>query len=73
MARGDYIMYLDSDNRWEQDYVQASMGAFLGGHLPNADAVYSGQYVYKGASEKPYAVWFGMLNKSLLTTKITLI
>jgi GT2 family glycosyltransferase len=63
-AHGDYIMYLDSDNRWEQDYVQASIGAFV--HLPDADAVYSGQYIYKGKSEKPYAVRFGRLNKSLL-------
>jgi len=66
MANGDYIMYLDSDNRWEPLYMEATVGAFA--RLPDADAVYSGLMIYSPhfSYEKPYSVLFGSLNKSLL-------
>jgi len=63
-AQGEYIMYLDSDNHWEPTYVQTMVGAFT--RLPDADAVYSGQMIYFGSADKPFAVRFGSLNKSLL-------
>lgn len=64
-ANGDIIMYLDSDNTWNSKYIETMVGAFI--HLPDADALYSGQYLFKGYDcEKPYAIRFGAYNKSLL-------
>ena len=63
-AKGDIIMYLDSDNEWDPKYIETMIGAFI--ELPNADAVYSGQYLYKNFDSKPYAVRFGTYNKPLL-------
>ena len=63
-AEGDIIMYLDSDNEWDLEYVKTMVGAFI--ELPDADALYSGQYLYKDFDSKPYAVRFASYNKSLL-------
>lgn len=63
-AKGDIIMYLDSDNEWDSKYIETMVGAFI--ELPNADALYSGQYLYKTFDSKPYAVRFGTYNKPLL-------
>ena len=63
-AKGDIIMYLDSDNEWDSKYIETMIGAFI--ELPNADALYSGQYIYKHFDSKPYAVRFGTYNKPLL-------
>ena len=63
-ATGDYITYLDSDNRWDPRYLSAVVGAFK--RLPDADAIFSGQYIYHGENTEPSAVRFGSLNKSLL-------
>lgn len=64
-AKGDIIMYLDSDNTWDSKYVETMIGAFF--HLPDADAIYSGQYLFKGYDyQKPYAIRFGAYNKTLL-------
>ncbi|HCR96567.1 MULTISPECIES: glycosyltransferase family 2 protein [Halomonas] len=62
-AQGEYIMYLDSDNRWDTRYVAAMVGAFQA--LPNAEALYSGLYRYHADSEEPSSVVFGPLNRSL--------
>lgn len=63
-AKGDIIMYLDSDNEWDSKYMETMIGAFI--ELPDADALYSGQYLYKNFDSKPYTVRFGTYNKSLL-------
>lgn len=63
-ATGTYITYLDSDNLWDPRYISTMVGAFK--RLPNADAIYSGQYIYHGENSEPSAVRFGSLNKSLL-------
>ena len=63
-AKGDIIMYLDSDNEWESEYIKTMVGAFI--ELPDADALYSGQYIYKSFDSKPYAFRFTSYNKSLL-------
>ena len=63
-AEGDIIMYLDSDNEWESEYVKTMVGAFI--ELPDADALYSAQYLYKSFNSKPYAARFTSYNKSLL-------
>lgn len=64
MARGEFIAYLDSDNTWRPDYLSAMVGAFL--LRSDADAVYSGQYLYRGCDDEPFAVRFGSYNQSLL-------
>jgi GT2 family glycosyltransferase len=63
-ARGQYLMYLDSDNNWDPRYIGAMVGAFA--RLPDADALYSGQLLYQGKANQPAAVRFGSFNKSLL-------
>ena len=64
-AEGDIIMYLDSDNMWDSKYIETMVGAFI--HLPDADAIYSGQYLFKEyGDENPYAIRFGSYNKTLL-------
>jgi GT2 family glycosyltransferase len=63
-AKGDLIAYLDSDNEWLPDYLCAMTGAFQA--LPDADAVFSGQYLYQGGEGEPFAVRFGSYNQALL-------
>lgn len=64
VAQGKYIAYLDSDNLWDARYIAAMVGAFL--KLPHAEAIYSGQLLFKGDNENPFAIRFASLNKSLL-------
>lgn len=63
-AKGDIIMYLDSDNEWDSEYIKTMVGAFM--ELPDADALYSAQYLYKNFDSKPYALRFASYNKTLL-------
>ena len=63
-AKGEYIMYLDSDNEWDSRYIETIVGAFI--ELPDADALYSGQLLYEDYDSKPYAIRFGSYNKPLL-------
>lgn len=64
-AKGNIIMYLDSDNTWDSEYIETMIGAFI--HLPDADAIYCGQYLFKGFDcPNPYAIRFGTYNKTLL-------
>ena len=63
-AKGDIIMYLDSDNEWDPEYIKTMVGAFI--ELPDADALYSAQYLYKSFYSTPYAFRFTSYNKSLL-------
>ena len=66
-AKGEYIAYLDSDNTWDARYIAAMVGAFA--KLPDADALYCGQYLFRGATDTPFAVRFGSLNRSLLANR----
>jgi glycosyltransferase involved in cell wall biosynthesis len=66
-ANGKYITYLDSDNIWDSRYVAAMVGAFI--KLPDADAVYCGQLLFKGNDKHPSAVRFGSFNRSLLNNR----
>ena len=64
-SNGKYIFYLDSDNDWHPNYLKAMVGAFL--ELPDADAIYSGQYLFKEFDDTaPFAMRFGSFNKSML-------
>lgn len=63
-ADGDYIFYIDMDNLWDSEYLATMMGVFL--MLPDADAIYSGQYVYNKDFKSLLGVIFGSYNKSLL-------
>ena len=64
LAKGEYIAYLDSDNIWCEDYLSATIGAFV--KLPDADAVYSAQFRYSNYNSDPEQFLFAPLNKSLL-------
>lgn len=66
-ANGKYIMYLDSDNIWDPRYISTMVGAFS--ELPDAEALYSGQLLFKNNCKNPYAVRFGNFNRSLLINK----
>ena len=66
-AQGKFIAYLDSDNLWDSRYLAAMVGAFL--ELPDAEALYSGQLLFKGKQKHPFAVRFGSFNRSLLTNR----
>ena len=64
-SKGEYIFYLDSDNDWDSDYLKTMVGAFL--QLPDADAIYSGQFLFKNFDDvHPFAMRFGSFNKSML-------
>ena len=63
-ADGEYIFYIDMDNLWDYEYLSTMVGLFL--MLPDADAVYSGQYVYNNKFKKLLGAVFGAYNKSLL-------
>lgn len=67
VAKGKYIMYLDSDNDWDERYVAATVGAFI--KNKDADAVYSGQLIYVGNRDNLESIRFGTLNKGLLKNK----
>ena len=67
VAIGKYIAYLDSDNIWDSRYLAAMVGAFL--ELPDAEALYCGQLLFKANKKYPYAVRFGSFNRSLLTNR----
>jgi GT2 family glycosyltransferase len=66
-AEGTYVCYLDSDNTWQPDYVAAMVGAFH--ELPDAEALSSGQLLFRGDQPDPFAVRFGSLNRSLLKNR----
>lgn len=66
-AKGEYVAYLDSMNTWDPHYLEAMIGAFL--ELPDAEAVYCGQLLFKTYGSKPYAVRYGSLNRSLLNNR----
>lgn len=66
-SKGEYIMYLDSDNDWDPRYMATMVGAFK--LLPNADALYSGQYLYEDNKENLVSIRFMPFNQSLLTNR----
>ncbi len=66
-AQGEYIAYLDSDNSWDERYLAAMAGAFA--RLPRTDALYCGQYLFRGAAKAPEAIRFASFNRSLLANR----
>lgn len=63
-AKGTIIMYLNPFNEWDYKYMETMIGAFI--ELPDADALYSGQYLYEYHDSKPHSAHFASYNKSLL-------
>lgn len=64
-AKGKYIFYLDSDNTWQKDYLETMVASYY--RLPDADAVYCGQYLYTQFDDSvPYAIRYGSMNRSML-------
>lgn len=61
---GEYIFYIDMNNLWDCEYLFTMMGLFS--LLPEADAVYSGQYIYNEGFKDLMGIVFGSYNKSLL-------
>lgn len=66
-SKGDYIAYLDSDNDWNEKYIESMIGAFF--ELKDADLIYSGQFLFNKNDEDPFEVRFGSFNKSLLANR----
>ncbi|MDO5859586.1 glycosyltransferase [Methanobrevibacter sp.] len=63
-AKGEYIFYIDMDNLWYEEYLESMMGAFM--QLEDADAIYSGQLIFKDNYKQLQGIIFGVYNKSLL-------
>lgn len=63
-ANGKYIFYIDEDNLWDIEYLSTMVGLFF--VLPDADAIYTGQYVYDNNFNNLLGIIFGSYNKSLL-------
>lgn len=63
-VNGDYVFYIDMDNLWDCDYLATMVGLFY--RLPDADAIYTGQFIYNEGFEKISGAVFGTYNKSLL-------
>lgn len=66
-SHGDYIFYLDSDNTWDSRYLKVMMGAFK--KVFDAQALYCGQYLFRGNSENCYAVRYASFNRALLENR----
>ena len=66
-AKGELIAYLDSDNTWQPEYLSAMVAALH--KTPNAQAAYSGQYLYRGSHPEPFAIRFASFNKGLLENR----
>lgn len=66
-ASGQILAYLDCDHRWDERYLATIVGAFT--ELPVADGIYSGIYLYRNQSKKPFAVRYGHCNRSLLENR----
>lgn len=66
-AKGDLIAYLDSDNTWQPEYLTAMVAALH--QSSNAQAAYSGQYLYRGTQPEPFAIRFASFNKGLLENR----
>lgn len=64
LSDGQIIAYLDSDNMWDDRYLAATVGAFV--ELPEADAIATGQFLFRGNDKKPFAARYGHLNKALV-------
>ncbi|UTB33060.1 MAG: glycosyltransferase [Methanobacterium sp. ERen5] len=64
---GEYVAYLNPDYSWDPRYMSAMMGAFS--KLEDADALYSGQFLFEGNKKHPFAANYGSLNKSLLENR----
>lgn len=63
-AKGEYITYMDDSHKWDLKFIETMIGGFL--KIPEAEVLYSGNYLFKKSEKKPYGVKFGSLNKSLL-------
>lgn len=66
-SHGDYIFYLDSDNTWDSRYLKVMMGAFK--KVFDAQALYCGQYLFRGNSKNCYAVRYASFNRALLENR----
>ncbi|NDV02626.1 glycosyltransferase [Pseudoroseicyclus tamaricis] len=65
-ATGDVVAYLDSDNSWDSRYLAAMLGAMRAG---NADAVYSGFWIWRGDDNAPSALRYGHFHRGALENR----
>lgn len=66
-THGEYVTYLNPDYSWDPRYMSAMMGAFS--ELEDADALYSGQFLFEENKKYPFAANYGSLNRSLLENR----
>lgn len=66
-ATGDWIAYLDSDNTWDKKFLASMIGATK--KEPGCEAAFSGQLLFRGDSQQPYAARLASYNKNLLLNR----
>lgn len=64
---GEWIAYLDADNKWHDRYLASMLGA--ASEHDDLEALFSGQYLFKGQSDKPYAARLASFNINLLLNR----
>jgi glycosyltransferase involved in cell wall biosynthesis len=67
LSSGKYICYLDSDNTWHEDFLLIMQGNLQ--KNTGFDTAYCAQYLFKGQIKTPYAMRYGMFNKTLLKNR----
>lgn len=67
LAEGEWFAYLDSDNLWHPSYLSTMIGAAI--QNKKSEALYSGQYLYSGKKDKPYAARLSTFNKNLFLNR----
>ena len=67
LSTGDYICYLDSDNTWHEDFLLLMLGNLESN--PDFDVAYCAQYLFRGEVKTPFAMRYGMFNKTLLKNR----
>jgi len=66
-SEGSIVSFLDSDNRWDERYLSAVVGAL--DKLPEADMIYTGTMLYFGEASEPHAIRYCHHNRALLSNK----
>jgi glycosyltransferase involved in cell wall biosynthesis len=67
LSTGEFVCYLDSDNTWHEDFLLIMSLALI--ENKEFESAYCAQYLFRSTSDKPYAMRYGMFNKTLLKNR----